>query len=92
MLSQIKYKTEQFLLEFNRRYDGIKVMYLALLILLSTAFLLSMFSRGPIPPSDTQIKLDQMITDIEIINGYIDEIQSDLDEMIGIMEKQNAKN
>ena len=92
MLSQIKYKTEQFLLEFNRRYDGVKVMYLSLLILLSTAFLLSMFTKGPIPASDTQIKLDQMITDIEIINGYIDEIQSDLDEMIGIMEKQNAKN
>ena len=86
MLSQIKYKTEQFLLEFNRRYDGIKVMYLVLLILLSTAFLLSLFRNGPIEPSG----YDQMITDLAIIENNIDEIQSNLDDIIEIIKERDA--
>ena len=88
MLSQIKYKTEQFLLEFNRRYDGIKVMYLALLILLSTAFLLTMFSEGPIEPSG----YDQIQRDIEIIEKDLESINQSLDGIIEILKERDAKN
>ena len=86
MLSQIKYKTEQFLLEFNRRYDGIKVMYLALLILLSTAFLLSMIDKEP----KKDIAFEQMMTDLAIIENTIDEIQSNLDDIIEVIKEQDA--
>ena len=86
MLSQIKYKTEQFLLEFNRRYDGVKVMYLVLLILLSTAFLLTMIDKEP----KKDIAFEQMITDLEIIENNIDEIQSNLDDIIEIIKERDA--
>ena len=86
MLSQIKYKTEQFLLEFNRRYDGIKVMYLALLILLSTAFLLTMIDKEP----KKDIAFEQMMTDLAIIENTIDEIQSNLDDIIEIIKERDA--
>ena len=86
MLSQIKYKTEQFLLEFNRRYDGIKVMYLALLILLSTAFLLTMFSEGPIEPSG----YDQIQRDIQIIEKDLESIKQSLDGIVEILKERNA--
>jgi len=86
MLSQIKYKTEQFLLEFNRRYDGVKVMYLALLILLSTAFLLTMIDKEP----KKDIAFEQMMTDLAIIENNIDKIQSNLDDIIEALEKQDA--
>ena len=86
MLSQIKYKTEQFLLEFNRRYDGIKVMYLALLILLSTAFLLSMFSNEPIEPSG----YDQIQRDIQIIEKDLESINQSLDGILEILKERNG--
>ena len=88
MLSQIKYKTEQFLLEFNRKYDGVKVMYLTLLILLSTAFLLTMFSEGPIEPSG----YDQIQRDIEIIEKDLESINQSLDGIIEILKERDAKN
>lgn len=87
MLSQIKYKTEQFLLEFNRRYDSVKITYLLLLIFMSTAFLLSLFRNGPIESSG----YDQMMTDLAIIENNIDEIQMHLDDIIEILEEKDAK-
>ena len=91
MLSQIKYKLEQFLLDFNRRYDGIKVMYLVILILLSLIIILMVFDNKTYQPSENEIKIDQMIADVEIINNHIDSIQSDLDSIIEALKEKDVQ-
>ena len=91
MLSQIKYKLEKFLLDFNRRYDGIKVMYLVILILLSLIIILMVFDNKTYQPSENEIKIDQMIADVEIINNHIDSIQSDLDSIIEALKEKDVQ-
>jgi len=83
----LKYKTEQFLLEFNRKYDSVKITYLLLLIFMTAAFLLSIISNKQ---SKENTVVDQMMTDLAIIDNTIDEIQSNLDDIIEILGEQDA--
>lgn len=76
-----RYKNEQL-----HKYDGVKITYLILLILLSTAFLLSMFTKEP----EKDVAFEQMMTDLAIIDNTIDEIQMNLDEIIKFLEERDA--
>lgn len=87
MLSQIKYKLEQFLLDFNRRYDGIKVMYLVILLLLSTVLILIMVDDKPNKTYNSDIS--QMIQDIETINMDLESINQSLDNIIETLNKRD---
>ena len=82
----LKYKTEQFLLEFNRRYDSVKITYLLLLIFMTAAFLLSLFSNGPIEPSG----YNQIQKDIEIIEKDLESINQSLDGIVEILKERNG--
>lgn len=87
MYYQIKFKIKNWVDDFDRKYDRIKVSLLSITILMTLAFLLSMLGR-----SDSDFDSTQMQTDIQIIEKDIQSIQESLDGIIyHLKEIQNAK-
>ena len=87
MYYQIKFKIKNWVDNFDRKYDRIKVSLLSITILMTLAFLLSMLGR-----SDSDFDSRQMQTDIQIIEKDIQSIQESLDGIIyHLKEIQNAK-
>tara|TARA_B100001059_G_scaffold178536_1_gene179176 strand:- start:31 stop:297 length:267 start_codon:yes stop_codon:yes gene_type:complete len=87
MYYQIKFKIKNWVDNFDRKYDRIKVSLLSITILMTLAFLLSMLGR-----SDSDFDSRQMQTDIQIIERDIQSIQESLNGIIyHLKEVQNAK-